>query len=234
MVSNRPGAFSGAPSPTMSGKWLKRGTSEALQLNAFVVLPQRERAALDDVDADRIGQAAFDGDAFDPVEGENPSPCLSRGKGQDRIAAPDLKRRQNGLGRRLVVADAVDVFDGHAEAGGGPHDGVAHGVVEQGAIAGLIEPPAAGQDERAHSAENGEQACPLADRAQRAHARASGRAVAGRTAFGRQAIVETQLSHDAFSTIQATSSEKSMPLSAAISGTSESGVMPGWVLISSR
>ena len=38
-----------------------------------------------------------------------------------------------------------------------------------------------------------------------------------------------QASHAAFSTIQLTSSTKSVPASMAISGTSDVGVMPGWV-----
>ena len=41
-------------------------------------------------------------------------------------------------------------------------------------------------------------------------------------------------SHAAFSTIQRTSSSKPMPACRAMSGTSEVGVMPGWVLTSSR
>src|SRR5439155_26114134 len=41
-------------------------------------------------------------------------------------------------------------------------------------------------------------------------------------------------SHDAFSTIHATSSSKPMPTCRAISGTSEVGVIPGWVFTSSR
>src|SRR5690606_16178112 len=58
--------------------------------------------------------------------------------------------------------------------------------------------------------------------------------IAGHTSNGTSPIPTVHRKHDASSTIQRTRPPNEWPACAAISGTRDVGVMPGWVLISSQ
>ena len=121
---------------------IDHGADTIDHLNALLMLPQRERLALDDLDADGVGQAALDGGALDPIEGEQPRARRVRREVENRVAALDAERGQDGGRFRFAVAGAVDILDRHAETGGGGHEGVARTGAKLARIAGLNQPPA--------------------------------------------------------------------------------------------
>ena len=193
------------------------------QVDLAAMLPQRHRLALDQADIDRVGQAALDQRRADPGQAFELLFGALRVDRQDRRAGAGAERGEDRLAVGRGAPLDADVGDPEPERGAG-FDQALRGAVRNRPIQGL-----AGDEHRAAGAggEHDRDAAPHYSAAQACspapphpHPIPMGRGV--------------HPSHAACSTIHTTSSSKPMPAWRAISGTSEVGVMPGWVLTSSR
>ncbi len=220
-------------------------------------LPQREGQLLDDADGDVVGIAAADVGIGDPIELHQ---LLARAVdigAEDRLAGLEAERGEDGFGRRARVAREMQVGDAEAgivDRGGGRVVDRMHRTPD------IAADEQRGDERQQRSAQpvsvsigrrKASQAPMARMRARRCcstaacggrrgfcgrgSARAGARAAARRggcRAAGRLAV-DLHRSHEASSTIQRQSLPYDMPLNAACSGTSDVGVMPGWVLVSS-
>ena len=162
---------------------------------------------------------------------------------QHVVAAIDRQRRQNRLAADQGAAFHGDVLHGHAR---GLRPGQRH--VAQARDGRRGEAPAvitgeAGTGGQRHYAQTDRQPAQhrrhgalvrpaRGGRPARAFARRDQLAAGGPLAGPNVDVVHCR--HSACSTIHDTRSGKLMPMCLACSGTSDSGVMPGWVFISSR
>jgi hypothetical protein len=181
------------------------------QRKLALVLPEREGLAFGEADVDRVGEEPLDRGGAHPRDRLELGLDLRRVDGEERRPALRADRAQHGVARGHLAALDLDVGDREAGAGGDREEAVA----ERAAGRAPVGPEgAAGSDCEADREKTGERGAPLP--------RGAGAAPPGHA------------SHAAFSTIQETRSWNEIPAAFAMSGTSEVGVMPGWVLTSRR
>ena len=219
------------------------------QVEGAVVLPERHRLGFRQPDIKTIGQAPLDQGAAHPAEGFEPGLQRLGIDAHHRLVEMHAEARQQLVLGRLAAAIQVDLAQAQAEIGGIGDEAVmqaAPGERRQFRMPGPEARAADDEQQRGQSADaphiaGASAAEPDAGAARRGAARAClgfppglGRDWTGRGWAAGKPRFCTHASHCACSTIQATRSGNGMPRWAACSGTSDRGVMPGWVLISSR
>ena len=220
-----------ARAPTINGnpakRWRSRSVSTAPRFvdqgQGAVALPQREGPPFDDLD--RQGPRA--GDARPPPFRSRP--CAPGGAnrrrvgGENRRADPKPCFGEDRLARDVAVAGDADLADEQTEIGRKPRRRP-RGHRRHSRARGRT----ARARPRPRKRARGRPRQTARPRAPRARER---RALGGLVTRSNPVVYP---SHRACSTIQLTRVGKSMPAWAASSGTSDIGVMPGRVLISSR
>ena len=243
------GAFAdheGKAGPALVAHVVDRGAVGGDDRDLAVLLPQRIRRALDEVDHEMVGIELAHARRLDQRLGLEPR-ARRRGVEKQQRAL----RIDPGLGENLRLAEIGLAGDGHdrdveAERAGD--------IVAQAALAGdkrLVFAAAHRAEQGGAEQEPGGQSdADAARRGAREQARPGEDAARGALArkqharrFDRMARIGgprgrakrqdfAHRPHDASSTIHETSSPKDMPACAAISGTRDVSVIPGWVLTS--
>src|SRR5215469_11103037 len=203
-----------------SGHW-DDATVAIDQLDPTAVLPEGQRLALGHTYIERSRQTALDDRTVHPRQGFELLSGTRRTHCQDWGAGPGRKRRQDRLTIGCLSPLDHDVRNRQAKQTASLHHRVGcashHRLAERKATQ-LNSPVEA----RQNHARNRDQQRPRMVPTRRPR---STRPPRGDCLY---------LSHRAFSTIQTTRSSKLMPAWRAMSGTSEVGVIPGWLFTSNR
>ena len=213
------------------------------QRELALVLPQRGRLALDDVDHQRVGQAARNPRILDPAEAQQP---LADGG--------DVDQRLRRLGRARLLRSAVklvvdDLVDARAVEVVEADDLVAAdheaGAADRGpgrafGLGGNVERDQRDYSDREQEGEEGQAGKPIGARMVDRQPLGDplghdlGRRLARLGPVPASAPDVRRAHRNASSISRSTSSPYAMPRSFACSGTRLKGVIPGWVLTSSR
>ncbi len=240
----KPAAAVSASRPTKSGSvenlLSQRRDHAAVLLDQgkiFAVLPDREGLALLQRDLDRAGIDLAHRDVLDPGQFGKLAAGLVDVERDQRGRAVEVEALENVDLRRLAVAGNLHVLDGKAHRGRRGFGEILRMAAEGHAVKARRAEEQRGRD-AAGVARDMDAAGRKADEeaddaAQRARQHAAGFRL-GKPDGTHPRLSDAQRKHDASSTIQLKNSPKEWPAWTAISGTSEVGVMPGWVLTSSQ
>src|SRR5215469_2181807 len=191
------------------------------QLDPTAVLPERQWLALDHPHIERPRQTALDDRTVHPRQGFKLLLGTRRAHCQDRGVGPSRERSQNRLTIGCLAPFDLDVRNRQAKQSASLHNRVGCAFHHRLAVRKAAQLNSSVETRQNHSCNRGQQ-CP---RAVPAHRPSSTRPPGGDRLY---------LSHRAFSTIHTTRSSKLMPAWRAMSGTSEVGVIPGWLFTSNR